>query len=91
MDRVTRAEQSASPVAARRRFLQQMAAAGVTAGAASLPAIAQDTGRRSANPQRGQLGVAETLANYAVGLTYERSIQLYFNRTGRFRHTTNGL
>jgi 2-methylcitrate dehydratase len=62
-----------APGAARRAFLRHAAAAGVLAGAASLPALAQERAeqRSSAAPDALQPGVAETLARYAVNLKYE--------------------
>jgi 2-methylcitrate dehydratase len=66
------AEQLALAFGARRKFLKHMAAAGALAGTATLPAIAQEnTERRSSSPESGQIEVAETLARYAITLTYE--------------------
>src|SRR5262249_41971810 len=60
-----------SPHIERRRFLQA-AAAGLAAGAAPLPAKAQDAvGQRSSSGASDQASLAETLARYAAGLRYE--------------------
>jgi 2-methylcitrate dehydratase len=56
----------------RRRFLKQVAAIGVTAGASTFPTTAQETTRqRSSTVGSGQVALAETLAHYATGLRYE--------------------
>ena len=56
----------------RRRFLKQVAAAGVTAGMPALPQAAQETPTQSsATPGGGNVTLAETLARYAIGLNYE--------------------
>jgi 2-methylcitrate dehydratase len=57
----------------RRKFLKQAAAAaGAVAGAAALPAIAQEkTGPLPPAGENGQISVAETLARYAISLKYE--------------------
>ena len=54
----------------RRRFLRQLAAAGLMAGAPALPATAQ-TGQSYATAGRDQVSLAETLARYATELRYE--------------------
>jgi len=51
----------------RRRFLKQVAAVGLAAGAPALPMAAEETAGRG--PDRVSLG--ETLARYAIGLRYE--------------------
>src|SRR5262245_17414241 len=72
MERTTRTERLSPPRAARRRFLKQIAATGVVAGAAALPAMAQEkTEPRGSTLANGQASVAETLARYAVSLKYE--------------------
>jgi 2-methylcitrate dehydratase len=49
-----------------------MAAAGVAAGAAALPAMAQESSeQRRSTAESGRLSVAETLARYATTLKYE--------------------
>src|SRR5437879_3068118 len=73
MDRATRTELIDSPRKDRRRFLKQLATTGAVAGAAALPAWAQE---KSASPMTpsvpaDQPPVAETLARYATGLKYE--------------------
>ena len=56
----------------RRRFLKQVAAVGATAGMPALPSAAQEMPRQSPpTPGGGDVSLAETLARYAVGLTYE--------------------
>jgi 2-methylcitrate dehydratase len=61
----------ASPIA-RRRFLKQMAAAGLSAGASASPAMAQQTTeQRSSVTRNSQLSIAEVLARYAIDLRYE--------------------
>lgn len=71
--RMPRARQPDSPLAARRRFLKQLAAAaGAAAGAAPFSATAQDKAEQHPSaPASGPLGVAETLARYATGVRYE--------------------
>jgi len=54
----------------RRHFLRQIAAAGLAAGASTLPAIAQ-TGQGSLALGRDQISLGETLARYATELRYE--------------------
>jgi 2-methylcitrate dehydratase len=54
----------------RRRFLKQAGAVGLAAGV--LPASAQETaGRNSPAPGSAEVPLAETLARYAIGLSYE--------------------
>jgi 2-methylcitrate dehydratase len=61
-----------APRIARRRFLRQAAAAGLAAGAATFPALAQDMmGQRSSAVASGEASVAETLARYASAVSYE--------------------
>jgi 2-methylcitrate dehydratase len=56
----------------RRRFLGQVAAAGLAAGASTIPAMAQEmTGQRSSILESGQGSLGETLARFALGLKYE--------------------
>ena len=56
----------------RRRFLKQMAAAGLSAGASACPAMAQQTTeQRSSVVRNSQLSIAEMLARYAIDLKYE--------------------
>src|SRR5205807_7951118 len=56
----------------RRGFLGQITVAGLLAGTATLPAMAQETsGRASSTVGSDQLSVGETLARYAPGLRYE--------------------
>ena len=64
------------PSAARRKFLKQVAATGVAAGAVAalpaLPARAQEqTGRAWSTLASGEMPIAETLAQYATNLKYE--------------------
>jgi 2-methylcitrate dehydratase len=73
MDRTTRTEPLDSPREERRRFLKQIATTCAVAGAAALPAWAQE---RSPSPVTTGLPadqplVAETLARYATSLKYE--------------------
>jgi 2-methylcitrate dehydratase len=55
----------------RRRFLRQVAAAGLAAGASTFPAMAQETGRRSSAAGDSAVSMADALARYATGLNYE--------------------
>jgi 2-methylcitrate dehydratase len=56
----------------RRRFLRQVAAAGLAATGATFPALAEDTTeRRSSVAGTGQASMAEMLARYAAELKYE--------------------
>jgi 2-methylcitrate dehydratase len=72
MDHTTHTGPLASPREARRRFLKQMAATGAVAGAAALPAMAQEKiARPSSTLESGQVPIAETLARYAINLKYE--------------------
>ena len=72
MERVTRAERLTAPGDARRTLLKQMAAAAAMAGAATVPAVAQDkAGQPAAAPANGQLPAAETLARFAINLKYQ--------------------
>jgi 2-methylcitrate dehydratase len=73
MDRTTRTELLDSPRKERRRFLKQIATTGAMAGAAALPAWAQEKPASPATPAvpAGQPLVAETLARYATSLAYE--------------------
>jgi 2-methylcitrate dehydratase len=57
-------------VIARRHFLRQVGAAGLMAGAPSLPALAQ-TAQSSSTAAKGPVSLAETLARYATELRYE--------------------
>jgi 2-methylcitrate dehydratase len=52
----------------RRGFLKVAAAAGLAAGASTLPVVAQEKG---SVPESGQMPLAETLARYAANLRYE--------------------
>ncbi len=58
------------PDVERRRFLRQVAAAGLAAGAPAFPALAQ-TGQNFPTVAKDQVSLAETLARYAIGLRYE--------------------
>jgi len=78
MDRTTRTELTDSPQAERRRFLKQMATTGAVAGAAALPAWAQEKSNATVTPGMpddqppvAETQVAETLARYATSLRYE--------------------
>src|SRR6202521_5448890 len=73
MGGTTRTELLDSPRKERRRFLKQIAATGAVAGAATLPAWAQEKSASPATPAvpAGQPLVAETLARYATSLAYE--------------------
>jgi 2-methylcitrate dehydratase len=73
MDRMTHTKSFALLRGERRRFLKQLAAAaGAVAGAAALPAMAQErTGQLLPAGESGQISLAETLARYATGLKYE--------------------
>jgi 2-methylcitrate dehydratase len=56
----------------RRRFLKQIAAVSVIAGAGTMPAIAQDsTDPRGSILGVGQTPLADALARYAIALKYE--------------------
>jgi 2-methylcitrate dehydratase len=72
MERKPPSERLDLPRPQRRRFLQQMAT-GAMAGAAALPAWAQDKSTAPAAPDlpAGGPPVAETLARYAIALKYE--------------------
>jgi 2-methylcitrate dehydratase len=61
---------SGSPDIGRRRFLRQVAAVGLAAGAPALPAAAQ-TGQGYATAGKDQVSLAERLARYATELRYE--------------------
>src|SRR5580692_394846 len=63
-------DRTAAPQQARRRFLKQVAA-GLAAGAAPFPAIAQDKDAPSPAAASNQPALAETLARYAAELKYE--------------------
>jgi 2-methylcitrate dehydratase len=72
MDRTTRTELLDPQREERRRFLKQIAAMGAMAGAAALPAMAEEkTERRWSTLESGQVPVAEKLARYAINLKYE--------------------
>jgi 2-methylcitrate dehydratase len=71
MDRTTRTELLTPSRQARRSFLKQMAATGAAAGAATLPAAAQEKTADAPAPASHQPSVAETLARYAASLKYE--------------------
>jgi 2-methylcitrate dehydratase len=71
MDRAIRTKLPRSPRQNRRRFLKQIAATGAAVGAAALPAMALEKTAPSSSPEAGQLGVAETLAHYAINLKYD--------------------
>jgi len=61
-----------SPRMERRRFLGQVAAAGLAAGASTFPAISQEmTERRSSAAGNSQVSMADALARYATDLKYE--------------------
>src|SRR4051812_11347409 len=57
----------------RRRFLAQVAAVGLAAGTATLPAVAEDKVEHGSSAAGGgrSPSLAETLARYALGLKYE--------------------
>jgi 2-methylcitrate dehydratase len=59
-----------SPCSERRRFLRQIAAAGLAAGVPTFPAIGQE-GSRSSTAGSDQHSMGETLARYATSLRYE--------------------
>jgi hypothetical protein len=62
----------ASPRMERRRFLGQVAAAGLAAGASTFPAISQEmTERRSSAAGNSQVSMADALSRYATDLKYE--------------------
>jgi 2-methylcitrate dehydratase len=73
MERPPPTERLDTPRAQRRRFLKQIATTGAVAGAAALPAWAQEKSAApvAADPPSGQPLVAETLARYATDLRYE--------------------
>jgi 2-methylcitrate dehydratase len=72
MDRTTSTELLDPQREGRRRFLKQIAATGAMAGAAALPAMAEEkTERRWSTLESGQVPVAEKLARYAINLKYE--------------------
>jgi 2-methylcitrate dehydratase len=72
VDSKTRTEQLASPRMERRRFLRQVAAAGLTAGASTFPAVAQEmTERRTSAAGNSRVSVADALVRYANDLKYE--------------------
>jgi 2-methylcitrate dehydratase len=73
MDRTTRTEPLALPSEERRWFLKQIAISGAVAGAAALPAWAQEESALPEGPRApaGQSTVAETLARYATSLKYD--------------------
>ena len=73
MDRTKRAELFDSLREGRRRFLKQLATTGIAAGAAALPALAQEKSAAPAAPAAAsnEPPVAETLARYATSLKYE--------------------
>jgi 2-methylcitrate dehydratase len=65
-------ERLVSPRMERRRFLGQVAAAGLAAGASTFPAISQEmTERRSSAAGNSQVSMADALARYATDLKYE--------------------
>ncbi|MHB8268426.1 MmgE/PrpD family protein [Bradyrhizobium sp.] len=69
-------ERLALPRIERRRFLRQLAAAGLAAGAPTFPAFAQDlaqemTERRSSVAEKSKISLADVLARYATELNYE--------------------
>jgi 2-methylcitrate dehydratase len=59
-----------APDIERRHFLRRVAAAGLLAGAPTVPAMAQ-TGQGTSTAGTGQVPLAETLARYATKLRYE--------------------
>jgi 2-methylcitrate dehydratase len=63
-------EQLASPRLERRRFLREVAAAGLAAGTSTFPAIAQELTGRLPSTAR-QVSMADELARYATDLKYE--------------------
>jgi hypothetical protein len=74
--RVGQRARNGSPRIARRRFLIELAAAGLATGAHTYPVGAQEmTVRRSVTVGSGQASLGEslgeTLAQYAIGLNYE--------------------
>jgi 2-methylcitrate dehydratase len=61
-----------SPRTGRRRFLRQVATAGLAMGASTFPVVAQEMMvRRSSTAGSGQATLGESLARYAMGLSYE--------------------
>src|SRR5262249_3351386 len=72
MDRTIQDEVDDRSDPGRRRFLTQVAATGAAAaGAAALPARAQEKTDPSSTLQAGEVPIAETLAGYAVNLKYD--------------------
>lgn len=72
MDSRTCPERLASPPIERRRFLRQVAAAGLAAGTSALPAIAQEkTEQRPSAAGNSRVSMAEVLARYATDLKYD--------------------
>jgi 2-methylcitrate dehydratase len=71
MVRLPPTERIDTPSAERRRFLKQIATTGAVAGAAALPAWAQEKSAVPPDLPAGQPLVAETLARYAIDLKYE--------------------
>ena len=63
-------EQLASPRMERRRFLREVAAAGLAAGTSTFPAIARELTDRRPSTAR-QVSMADELARYATDLKYE--------------------
>jgi 2-methylcitrate dehydratase len=68
---MTRTEPFASTLRDRRSFLKQAAALGALAGAATLPAMAQERAPQRAAAPDNQGSIAETLARYAADVRYE--------------------
>src|SRR2546423_4866443 len=72
MSWVARCAPNGSPCIERRRFLRQVAAAGLAAGTSTIPVMAQEVTRQnSSTVETGQVSLGETLARYAIGLKYE--------------------
>jgi 2-methylcitrate dehydratase len=72
VDSIMRTERLALPRIERRRFLRQVAAAGLAAGASTFPALAEErTERRSSAAETAKISMADVLAQYAAGLNYE--------------------
>src|SRR5262245_59769868 len=59
-----------APDVERRRFLTDIAALGIAAGASTVVALAQETTQPRSSGV-GQVSIAETHARYATGLKYE--------------------
>jgi 2-methylcitrate dehydratase len=72
MNPTTRVKRLASPRDERRGFLKQAAAAGLTAAASAVPALAQESAERGgASLGSRQVSLAGALARYAADLKYE--------------------